>query len=121
MNTSMTTLIVLIRQVDQSIVPLDGIAAAICPYLGTFGEQARIDSTESLQELRNGLHVAGATALHVTLAGTAKADFMTLTAKLERFLKQTAKDAEVVLKFELLNVVPLEERAASPSGNDPHK
>jgi hypothetical protein len=116
MYTGMTTLIVLIRQLDQSIASLDGIAAAICPYLGSFGEQARIDSTERLQKLQNGLHIAGATALHVNLAGTAKADFSKLMAKLERFLQQTAKDAEVEARFELYNVV-LDDSAKSPETN----
>ncbi len=105
MNITMTTLLILIRQLDPSVVPVEGIAAAICPYLGTFGEQARIDSTERLQELRGGLHVAGATALHVILDGTAKADFLTLAAKLERFLRQTVKDAQVDARFEIFRVL----------------
>lgn len=103
----MNTLIILIRQVEQSTEAVDGIAAAICPYLGSFGERACIESTEPLCELHNGSEVSCATMLRVSLAGTARVDFPDMIGKLGRFLKQTAKDSNVELRFELWRIAGL--------------
>ena len=100
----MTTLCILIHENGQTSNPVDGIANAICPYLGACGEQASITSTERLRELRGGDEVSSATALRVTLAGAAKAEFAAVMAKLQRFLKQAAKDADADVKFELWRV-----------------
>ena len=105
MNRHMTTLIVLIRHVEELTDTVDGIVAAICPYLGSFGERATIESSEQLRELRNGSEEAPATLLRVSLAGSSRVDFADMIAKLSRFLKQTAKDSNLELKFELWKVV----------------
>ena len=113
MTSSMTTLLILIREPEQARETIDGIAAAVCPYLGTFGQQANIESTERLRELHNGEESFSATLLRVTLAGTARTDFSRPISKLERFLKQAAKDADMAMKFELLHVEPAEIEMAS--------
>jgi hypothetical protein len=101
MRSNMTSLLILVYQPDNSREAVDGIAAALCPYLGTFGEQARISATERLRELRRGEESAFATLLRVTLAGTARVEFSTLTGRLAKFLKQTAKDAHVEARFDI--------------------
>jgi hypothetical protein len=45
--------------------------------------------------------------LRVSLAGTARVDFPDMIAKLGRFLKQTAKDSNRELKFELWRIAGL--------------
>jgi hypothetical protein len=104
MTDRTTTLLVLVHEPDQARDTVDGIVNAICPYLGTFGQKSSITSTERLRELHSGEEVSSATVLRVTLAGTAKTDSASLVAKLQRFLKQTAKDADVDVKFDLWRV-----------------
>lgn len=100
----MILLILISYDSEQVSGSVDGIAGAICPYLGTFGEQAHIDTTEYLHDLRSGEQGACATLLRVILAGKAKADLPTVVARLERFLKQAAKDSEVALKLTILRL-----------------
>ncbi len=104
MKTSMNALLIVISEPGKSREAVDGIAAAICPYLGTFGEQASIDSTERLRELCNGDEGPTATLLRVSLAGTARVDFSTMVGKLTRFLRRTIKDAELEVHFDLYRI-----------------
>jgi hypothetical protein len=113
MKLNMSTLLILIQEPEESRSTLDGITAAICPILGTFGEQAAITSTEFVRELRNGEEGAPVRVLHVSLAGTANADFQTVVLRLARFLKQAAKDADIEARFELYGVIEVHANSAS--------
>jgi hypothetical protein len=107
MKSNMTTLIILVHEPNNSREATDGIAAAICPYLGSFAEQATIATTERLRELRNGDETSCLTMLRLTLAGTARVEFSTLVARLAKFLKQTAKDAHIDARFEIFRLEQL--------------
>lgn len=113
MKVNMTSLLILIREPENSRQVVDGIAAAICPYLGTFSEQATIATIERLREFEAGEPNGRVTQLRISLAGLARLPSATLVSKLERFLKQAAKDAEMAIKFELLHVESTESDAAS--------
>ncbi len=113
MNLNMASLLVLIRESENSREIVDGITAAVCPYLGTFGEQATIATIERLQVFEGGEPDGRVTLLRILLAGLARVPSATLVSKLERFLKQAAKDADMTMKFELLHVEPAEIEMAS--------
>ena len=115
MKLNMTSLFIIIREPENARQVVDGIAAAVCPYLGTLGEQATIAATEHLRELRGGEETSTVTLLRVTLAGTARLEFSTLIAKLGKFLKQTAKDAEIDARFELFHLEAIVEQTSSHS------
>lgn len=109
MKLNMTSLLILIHEPENARDNVNRINAAVCPYLGTFGEQATIAATERLRELRNGEEATLITLLRVTLAGTARVEFSTLAARLAKFLKQTAKDADIEARFELFRLEPATE------------
>jgi len=113
MKVNMASLLILIRECENAREVVDGIAVAVCPYLGTFGELASITATERMRAIEGGELGCQMTLLRILLAGSARVSFATLVSKLERFLRQAAKDAEMAIKFELLQVQLAESEAAS--------
>ncbi len=99
----MTTLLICIHQPDESNTS-DAIIPNICAFLGTYGEQATITSKERLRHMAGRKDTMSTTLLRVALAGTARIDLVQLVVKLERFLRSTAKDADIAATFEIFRV-----------------
>jgi hypothetical protein len=104
MSSVTGAIVIFVRDPSVPTMRIDGIVAAICPYLASFGEKATITSTETLRQLRAGDESHRVTVLQVSLAGTARVEFSILVSHLEKFLKRTAKEADIVAGFELYRV-----------------
>ncbi len=115
MNPNTKNMLILIREGEDPSPAVEGIVAAVCPYLGTFGEQATISSTEHFQALKGGEEGGSVIALRLSLAGQARVDFGFLIAKLQHFLKQTAKDADASMAFEVFCLKPTSKEATARS------
>lgn len=99
----MPVLLIIMNQSDESHTA-DAIIPNISTYLGTFGEQATITATERLREMVGRKDALNSTLLRVALAGTARIEFSQLVAKLERFLRTAARDADIAVNFEIFRV-----------------
>jgi hypothetical protein len=106
MNPSETELVLFIHTPAIVPTPVDGVVAAIGPYLGTFGERSTLVVSERLEMLRGDGSDMVTTVVRITLYGEAHRDLLTLVAKLRKFLKQAAKNANAVMGFEMHRPLP---------------
>lgn len=94
-------LVINIRQPMEASKQVGALVRAVCPYLQTFGCDAKLASERSFGDIRKGAHSMDATLLEVQVDGKADPESLGLLEKLERFLKQAAKDTHLAATFEL--------------------
>jgi hypothetical protein len=109
----MENLLVLIREPIDSGASAESIAGAICPYIETFGAAAKVVSVRRCHELRAGQRAARVALLDVEVSDGARVELAELAAKLARFFKQTARDADLDVTFEVLHFIPPLEASAN--------
>jgi hypothetical protein len=100
------TLLIIARQSGTSVPPVAPLVSAIAPYLGALGVRAGL-SVRPYTETRDGEPHARRTLVELALEGVPPTDAPGVITRLTRFLRHTARDAELDVSFEFLLAEPV--------------
>jgi hypothetical protein len=97
----MTSLLITIHESLDAAAAGSAFVPAICPYLSALGAEAKLLSVRQFREVRAGEDSARVGAVELTLSGPAEPELAGTLVRLERFLRQLAKDTESAATFHI--------------------
>jgi hypothetical protein len=102
MENNMAILTITIRETGDGSSAAEALRPLVCPYLQAFGGAAKMIADRRFRELKGDAESHRVAMFDVELSGAPAEDLAETARKLERHLKQAAKDANLAATFGML-------------------